>query len=32
LRPRFGLRPWLAFLVRAFLRFFWVRFDIGDPG
>lgn len=29
LRPRFGLRPWLAFLRRALFFFFWVRFDIG---
>ena len=26
-----GLRPWLAFLRRAFAFFFWVRFDIGGP-
>lgn len=28
-RPRFGFRPWLAFLVLARLRALWVRLDIG---
>lgn len=28
LRPRLGLRPWLALLRRTLAFFFWVRFDM----
>ena len=31
LRPRLGLRPWLAFFLRARWVAFFVRFDIGRP-
>ena len=29
-RPQFGLVPWLAFFFRARVRFWEVRFDIGE--
>ena len=31
MRPRLGLRPWLAFFLRARSVAFFVRFDIGGP-
>lgn len=32
MRPKLGLRPWLAFLRRTLAFFFWVLFDIAPTG